>query len=63
VFAAPIGGGDVAYWLGRLHDVGKASCDWQKRLAAVAATGGAVGTDHKALGTRIAYGGAWTASR
>ncbi|MFJ6200132.1 CRISPR-associated helicase Cas3' [Micromonospora sp. NPDC092111] len=53
-FAAPFGGGEVAYWLGALHDVGKASCAWQDKLAVVASTGGAVGIDHKALGTRIA---------
>lgn len=53
-FAAPFGGGDVAYWLGALHDVGKAACGWQDKLAAVANTGTAVGIDHKALGTRIA---------
>jgi CRISPR-associated endonuclease/helicase Cas3 len=53
-FAAPFGGGEVAYWLGALHDVGKASCGWQAKLAMVAATGGRVEVDHKALGTRIA---------
>ncbi|MEV4829225.1 CRISPR-associated helicase Cas3' [Micromonospora sp. NPDC049257] len=53
-FAAPFGGGEVAYWLGALHDVGKASCAWQGKLAAVASTGGVVGIDHKSLGTRIA---------
>ncbi len=54
-FAAPFGGGEVAYWLGALHDVGKAACAWQDKLAVVASTGGAVGIDHKSLGTRIAY--------
>ncbi len=54
-FAAPFGGGEVAYWLGALHDVGKASCAWQDKLAAVAGTGNKVGIDHKSLGTRIAY--------
>lgn len=52
--AAPFGGGDVAYWLGALHDVGKAACGWQERLATVAETGRRVGIDHKTLGTRIA---------
>jgi CRISPR-associated endonuclease/helicase Cas3 len=51
----PFGGGDVAYWLGALHDVGKAACAWQHKLAAVAHSGGQVGIDHKSLGTRIAY--------
>jgi CRISPR-associated endonuclease/helicase Cas3 len=54
-FTAPFGGGDVAYWLGALHDVGKASCAWQDKLAAIAPTGGPVGIDHKALGTRLAF--------
>ncbi|GAA2341175.1 CRISPR-associated helicase Cas3' [Dactylosporangium salmoneum] len=53
-FAAPFGGGDVAYWLGALHDVGKAGCDWQGKLKAVAGTDQPVGIDHKALGTRLA---------
>ncbi|MEV6802792.1 CRISPR-associated helicase Cas3' [Micromonospora rifamycinica] len=53
-FAAPFGGGEVAYWLGALHDVGKASCGWQDKLAVVGSTGGAVGIDHKSLGTRVA---------
>ena len=47
----------MAYWLGALHDVGKAACAWQDKLAAVASTGGPVGIDHKSLGTRIAYEG------
>jgi CRISPR-associated endonuclease/helicase Cas3 len=45
----------VAYWLGALHDVGKAACSWQDKLAEVASTGDSVGIDHKALGTRVAY--------
>ncbi len=54
-FAGSFGGGDVAYWLGALHDVGKAACAWQEKLAAVASTGSPVGIDHKSLGTRIAH--------
>ncbi|MEU8262601.1 CRISPR-associated helicase Cas3' [Micromonospora sp. NPDC048999] len=54
-FTGPFGGGDVSYWLGALHDVGKAACAWQDKLAAVASTGRPVGIDHKSLGTRIAY--------
>jgi hypothetical protein len=42
-FAAPFGGGEVAYWLGALHDVGKAACAWQDKLAAVAGTDNKVG--------------------
>jgi CRISPR-associated endonuclease/helicase Cas3 len=53
-FAAPFGGGDLAYRLGLVHDVGKASCVWQDRLAAVAPTGGRVGIDHKVVGTQVA---------
>jgi CRISPR-associated endonuclease/helicase Cas3 len=53
-FATPFGGGDVAYWLGALHDVGKAACGWQEKLARVAGTKQTVGIDHKVLGTRIA---------
>ncbi|MFV2018211.1 CRISPR-associated helicase Cas3' [Micromonospora sp. LOL_023] len=54
-FAAPFGGGEVAYWLGALHDVGKASCAWQDKLTKVADSGERVGIDHKSLGTRIAH--------
>src|SRR5690606_7160821 len=54
-FAAPFGGGEVAYWLGALHDVGKAACGWQEKLALVAGKGQPVGIDHKTLGARIAY--------
>lgn len=54
-FSAPFGGGEVAYWLGALHDVGKAGCVWQDKLKAVAGTDLPVGIDHKTLGTRIAH--------
>ena len=54
-FAQPFGGGDLAYWLGLLHDCGKASDAWQEGLAKAAVTGGPVGIDHKTLGTRIAH--------
>jgi CRISPR-associated endonuclease/helicase Cas3 len=55
-FAEPFGAGDLAAHLGLVHDVGKADCEWQERLAAVEAAGGQVGVDHKMAGT-------WLASR
>ncbi|MFF4772550.1 CRISPR-associated helicase Cas3' [Microtetraspora fusca] len=55
-FAAPFGGERVAWWLGLLHDCGKAAGGWQKRLALVAGTDQPVGLDHKMLGTRLAMG-------
>src|SRR5690606_13969826 len=54
-FAAPFGGGEVAYWLVALHDVGKAACGWPEKLALVSGKGQPVGIDHKNLGARIAY--------
>jgi CRISPR-associated endonuclease/helicase Cas3 len=53
-FAAPFGGDRVAWWLGLLHDAGKASCAWQDGLVRAEANGGRVGTDHKTLGARLA---------
>jgi CRISPR-associated endonuclease/helicase Cas3 len=53
-FAAVFGGERVAWWLGLLHDCGKAAGGWQKRLALVAGTDQPVGLDHKMLGTRLA---------
>ena len=53
-FAEPFGGAEVAWWLGLLHDAGKAACGWQARLRQVADTGGPVGFDHKLLGARLA---------
>src|SRR5215470_18896666 len=55
-FGEPFGAGDLAGYLGLVHDVGKAACAWQAGLAAVEETGGPVGTDHKLAGT-------WLASR
>jgi CRISPR-associated endonuclease/helicase Cas3 len=55
-FAERFGAGDLAAYLGLVHDVGKADCAWQERLAAVEAAGGRVGIDHKMAGT-------WLASR
>ena len=53
-FAAPFGGDQVAWWLGLLHDAGKASCAWQARLHEVAGTDRPVRLDHKLLGARLA---------
>lgn len=55
-FAEDFGAGDLAAYLGLVHDVGKADCAWQERLAVVEAAGGRVGIDHKMAGT-------WLASR
>jgi CRISPR-associated endonuclease/helicase Cas3 len=56
LFAAPFGGGEIAWWLGLLHDVGKASCTWQEGLDRAEARGGPVGLDHKSLGAQLALG-------
>lgn len=53
-FAEPFGGAQVAWWLGLLHDAGKASCGWQARLREVAGTDRPVRLDHKLLGARLA---------
>jgi CRISPR-associated endonuclease/helicase Cas3 len=54
VFAAPFGAERMAWWLGLLHDAGKAGCAWQDGLARAEARGGRVGLDHKSLGARLA---------
>jgi CRISPR-associated endonuclease/helicase Cas3 len=53
-FAEPFGAGELAAYLGLVHDVGKASCAWQQRLTAVEDSGGRVGIDHKMAGTWLA---------
>ena len=53
-FAAYFGAGDLAAYLGLVHDIGKADCEWQERLAAVEPVGGRVGIDHKMAGTWLA---------
>lgn len=54
-FAEPFGGGEIAWWLGLLHDVGKACCEWQGRLLQVESVKGRVGVPHKLLGAKLAY--------
>ncbi len=54
-FAEPVGAGVWAYWVGMLHDAGKASEDFQRRLR-----GDARPVDHATGGARLAtqrYGG------
>lgn len=53
-FASAFGGGEVAWWLGLLHDTGKASCSWQQGLLRAELDHGRVGIDHKVLGARLA---------
>src|SRR6266540_509194 len=56
LFAAPFGGGQLAWWLGLLHDAGKASCAWQDGLSRAEARKVRVGLDHKSLGAQLALG-------
>lgn len=53
-FGEAFGAGDLAGYLGLVHDVGKASCVWQNGLSVAERTGGAVGIDHKHAGTWLA---------
>lgn len=53
-FAEAFGAGEIAWWLGLLHDAGKGSCEWQDRLLAVEGTSGRVGVPHKLLGAKLA---------
>ncbi|MGH3897411.1 MAG: CRISPR-associated helicase Cas3' [Pseudonocardiaceae bacterium] len=55
-FAEPFGAGDLAAAAGLLHDAGKASCAWQKKLLVVEGTDRPVGCDHKTLGARLLIG-------
>lgn len=55
-FAEPFGAGDLAAAAGLLHDAGKAGCVWQEKLLVAERTRGAVGCDHKKLGTRLLVG-------
>lgn len=42
--------------MGLLHDAGKASCSWQKKLLVVEGTDRPVGCDHKTLGAKMLRG-------
>jgi CRISPR-associated endonuclease/helicase Cas3 len=58
-FGEPLGLGEVAYWTGLWHDVGKASCTFQEYLRACACGDPAVRTrfahrDHKRAGVSLA---------
>ncbi len=55
-FAAPFGGGDLAYWAGVWHDLGKFNPEFQAYLLAceTRTKGGPKGPDHKRAGTMVA---------
>ncbi|RAS59731.1 CRISPR-associated Cas3 family helicase [Lentzea atacamensis] len=53
-FAGVFGAASLAWWLGMVHDLGKAAEGWQERLLALCGTRGSVGIDHKAAGARFA---------
>jgi CRISPR-associated endonuclease/helicase Cas3 len=53
-FATAFHAADLAWYLGLVHDVGKASCPWQQRLVVAEKTGSRVGLDHKSAGTWLA---------
>jgi CRISPR-associated endonuclease/helicase Cas3 len=53
-FGAAFGAADLAWYLGLVHDVGKASCMWQQRLLIAERAGSRVGLDHKSVGTWLA---------
>jgi CRISPR-associated endonuclease/helicase Cas3 len=53
-FGDAFGAGELAGYLGLVHDVGKASCVWQDQLVIAERTGAAVGIDHKYAGTHLA---------
>jgi CRISPR-associated endonuclease/helicase Cas3 len=55
-FASPFGAGDLAKYLGLVHDVGKAGCAWQQRLPTAERDGTRVGVPHKEPGTWLASG-------
>ncbi|GAB3214008.1 CRISPR-associated helicase/endonuclease Cas3 [Marinactinospora endophytica] len=48
------GAGELAAYLGIVHDVGKGACSWQNGLLRAEASGGRVGVPHKHAGTWLA---------
>ncbi|HET6356489.1 CRISPR-associated endonuclease Cas3'' [Streptomyces sp.] len=53
-FADVFGAGELAGYLGLVHDVGKGYCARQEGLCRAELTGGRVGIDHKAAGVYLA---------
>ncbi len=53
-FGTPFGAGELAGYLGLVHDVGKGSCAWQAGLASAEESGRRVGLDHKCAGRWLA---------
>jgi CRISPR-associated endonuclease/helicase Cas3 len=53
-FGEVFGAGELAGYLGLVHDVGKGSCAWQAGLAGAEDSGGRVGIDHKLAGRSLA---------
>ncbi|WP_017559346.1 CRISPR-associated helicase/endonuclease Cas3 [Nocardiopsis baichengensis] len=54
-YGARFHAGELAGYLGRVHDVGKGSCAWQNGLLRAEASGGRVGIPHKHAGTHLAF--------
>jgi CRISPR-associated endonuclease/helicase Cas3 len=55
-FGDAFGAGDLAEYLGLIHDIGKVARPWQERLLAVEGTSVPVRIDHKSAGTWHAAG-------
>lgn len=55
-FGAEFGAGEAAYAIGLLHDAGKVSDEWQRRLLALEAGLPATAVDHKRLGALLSAG-------
>jgi len=53
-FGGQFGAGDLAGYLGLVHDVGKGTCAWQERLSQVEGSGEKVMVPHKLAGTWLA---------